>query len=363
MTEFERIPRIRDLEYLQAFIHGLKQGGLKQAEEEVVAVRISFEEEKDRALGKGKRLKRVSCRSLVAECVKMCRHLGLVRKDNKTIIPIEQAECIITDRYTLLDRLLHTYSSFRRLLLAIHHHPEGKIYATIDRGEAAFRKSISKYDIEIQQWNFEMARDLATALQVLNWRELDQGEMESVLGKRGCVVYMISRLVTLSELTTPTHSPSNGFHGSSIQWCAKDLGVHNMANRTIIEKAVSKRYMIFDIDGEQLLMKNFGATKNEFERILWREYLKLTNQIPRSPVYYSELKDKVCEKLRLSDNTFNLYIIELIQHPEKQTLRVYPGGGILPRHLSYRRKNIPPKYGYDTFIVYLKIEQKRGELV
>ena len=354
----ESIPRVRDIKYLSAFLNGVAKGGLKQAEDEIRAVRMKFEKEKDKALGKGRRMKKIKCHSTVMHCLKMCKQMHLVNEENGKIVVKEEVKKIIRDRRALLDRFLRTYSSFRRLLFKIRESEKGKIYGTLDKGETLFRKSVKSYDIDIKQWTFEMVRDLGTQLEVINWRELDPDEMEPELGRRGYVVYLVANIVKLSELQKLGGALSS-FHDFCVRSCAEDLAMTGAAEpEAILEKAISKGYLVFELEDDYLLIKNFEVKEEDFERVLWREYLKITDRVPRAPVYYPKLKDKVCEKLRLSDSIFDGFIQKMLHSPEKYKLRVYPGGGTLPHHLSYRRKNIPPRFGYDIFMVYLKIAKE-----
>ena len=357
----ESIPRVRDIEYLSAFLNGVAKGGLKRAEDEVCAVRMKFEEDKDKALGKGRRMKKIKCHSMAMHCLKMCKQMHLVNEENGKIVVKEEVEKIIRDRRALLDRFLRTYSSFRRLLFKIRGSEKGKIYATLVRGERWFRKSVKPYDIDIKQWTFEMVRDLGTQLEVLNWRELDPDEVGPQLGTKGCMVYLVANIVKLSELQELGRA-SSGFHNFCIRSFVEDLAMEDMGDsEAIVKKAISKAYLVFRLEDDYLFIKNFEVEEEDFERALWREYLRITDRVPRAPVYYPKLKDRICEKLRLSDKTFDIFVQKMLESPNNYKLRIYPGGGTLPRHLSRRRKNIPPRFGYDSFMVYLKIDKAKEE--
>jgi hypothetical protein len=82
----------------------------------------------------------------------------------------------------------------------------------------------------------------------------------------------------------------------------------------------------------------------------------MTDYKSQYPVYYSELRDNVCERLRISDSLFDNIIKRMINKPFEYRVRVYPGGGPMPlrRGLSSMLKALPPKTGSDEYITFLK---------
>jgi hypothetical protein len=61
MGTYKRIPTVRDIEYLIAFLRGLNAGGLGEAEEAIRSARLEFEREKDKAVGLGRKLDEKNC--------------------------------------------------------------------------------------------------------------------------------------------------------------------------------------------------------------------------------------------------------------------------------------------------------------
>ena len=374
MGTYKRIPTVRDLEYLIAFLRGLNAGGLREAEEAIRSARLEFEREKDKAVGLGRKLdeKKLRLQSLLTECARLCKELGLTHRlndelcikseDDEVKILLEKSPSSKIFRITLLKRLLMTYSSFWDVLFKIRATPKGKIYASHDRGYQRFKKSVERYGIDVTQWTFEVARDLASQLGLLNWRMLDDEEvrLKPLLGKTGYVIYLVATGAKMSELkNVGITSPSTGFAEVCIKSCYEDLrwnGSHD--EKVVLNRADAKGYWAIDLKDDYLFIKFFEVDYESFERVLWREYLKLTDRIPREPVYYSRLRDKVCEALRVSDESFDLMVGKMLREPSRFEVKVSPGGGTLPLQRTTSRKHIPPKLASGDYIVYLQMEKQ-----
>jgi hypothetical protein len=284
-------------------------------------------------------------------------------EDDEVKILLEKSPSSKIFRTTLLKRLLMTYSSFWDVLFKIRATPEGKIYASRDRGYKRFKKSVERYGIDVTQWTFEVARDLASQLGILNWRVLDEEEVEldPLLGKSGYVIYLVATIAKMSELkNVGTTSPSAGFAEACIKSCYEDLKWKSCQDQeAVLERADAKGYWAIDLIGDYLFIKFFEVDDKIFETVLWREYLKLTDRVPREPVYYSRLRDKVCEVLCISDESFDNMVQKMLREPDRFEAKVSPGGGTLPLELTASRKHIPPKLASGDYIVYLQMEKPR----
>lgn len=371
MSPYKRIAQVRDLEYLVAFLRGLEKGGLPEAEKAVRQVALEFEKEKDRAVGLGKRIdeKKLRLRSLSSECMRMCKEMGLIRKDTLSAriedpdVRILMTESLqnIACRIALIKRLLSTYSSFGEVLFKIRATSSGKIFASHDREKARFAKSIERYNLSISsQWTFEVTRDLATQLGLLNWRMLAQPELEEdpVLGKTGYVVYLVSTITKLSELQNVNlEKLPTGFEAFCIQQSYEEIIGRGKNSQEITQKAEAAGYLIVDYQGARLFLKTLKVNDKKFEDTLWREYLKLSGHVPKEPVYYSTLRDRVCEIMQISDESFDSMIHKMLKNPGIYEVKLTPGSGTVPIEIVTSRKHIPPKLASDIYIVYLLIEK------
>jgi len=114
------------------------------------------------------------------------------------------------------------------------------------------------------------------------------------------------------------------------------------------------------LEGDVIFIKEFEPSKKMFEEKLWKRYIELADYTAGTPVMYVELRDIVCEDLMINDMVFDNFIIDMINNPNTYDLKVYPAEGVLPRFLSDKRKNIPPRVRYGVFAVYLIIYRKKG---
>jgi hypothetical protein len=377
MASYKRVPMVRDLEYLAAFLRSVNNGGRSKAEQEIRRLRLQFESDKDKAVSKGKKLdeKKLRLESLVTECERLSYETGIIEKqgerykinatDPDVSLLLEGNSSDQGFRTSLLKRLIITYSSFNALIFQMRAAPEGKIYASHDRVGENFRRSIERYGLDMTQWTFEASRDLGTQLDLINWRMLDPEEVsqDPVLGRGGYLLYLTSTICRLSELQVQASSSDlcGEFAAKRIQRYREDLKglpVHNV--KAFCESAADRGYVCIEAPGDAVLIKHEVVVERNFEEVLWQEYLKMTDRVPREPVYYCQLRDRVCEILQVPDHLFDRTIENMINNPALFSIRVSPGEGSLPMQRAASRKQIPPKYLADSYMVYLKIERPRS---
>ena len=376
MVSYKRVPMVRDLEYLAAFLRSIRDGDSNNAEEEIRRVRLDFESDKDDAVGKGKKLdgERLRLKSLVAECERLSYEVGIIEKPSvrHTIYNADPDVAFLFEgnarderfRVALLKRLLATYSSFATLIFQIRAAPKGEIYASRDRTGGVFQRSVERYNLNMTQWTFEASRDLATQLDVINWRMLDAQEVEQdpLLGKRGYVLYLASTVCRLSELQRPADSDSVGeLVQQDTLKCREALNdVLARGNEAISQTAMERGYLLAEVEGDAVLIGHKAVDEERFEKVIWQEYLRMTGRVPREPVYYCQLRDRVCETLRIQDHVFDRIVGKMITQPSLFSTKVTPGEGSLPMQTTTSRKQIPPRLPPASYIVYLKMEKPKN---
>jgi len=376
MVSYKRVPMVRDLEYLAAFLRSIRDGDSNKAEEEIRRVRLKFESDKDEAVGKGKKLtaERLRLKSLVAECERLSYETGIIEKDGmryricngdpNVAVLFEGNACDERFRTVLLKRLLSTYSSFNKLIFQIRAAPNGRICASRDRTHGFFQRSIERYNLSMTQWTFEAARDLATQLGVINWSMLDAQEVaqDPLLGERAYVLYLTSTVCRLSELQQPTGSDSIGeLVRQNIMRCQETLkDVLEGDNRVTSQEALAQGYLFAEVEGDAVLIGQKVVGERQLEEVIWQEYLRMTGRVPREPVYYCKLRDKVCEALQIQDQVFDRMVLRMITEPTLFSTRVTPGEGSLPMQTTTSRKQIPPKLALTSYIVYLQMEKHKN---
>jgi hypothetical protein len=259
-----------------------------------------------------------------------------------------------TSRRILITRFLMIYPVFREVLFAIRNTKEGKVALPLQRGKDFFTKAAIKHGIKSDQWNYELARDIGTQLELLNWRAETSGNI------RTHVVYLITKLVRLSELQNRNPSRSDDlFTKLCIKQFSEEVNLdRKLTEHDIVQRASLSGYVDISNGRDVILTKNFDFVARDFEQGIWEEYLQITDSRPMHPVFYSKLRDKVCEKLRMSDRVFDQAIMAMLNRPATSTTRVYAGGGALPElGRSLMRKYLPPRTGTDEYVTYLKLDR------
>lgn len=311
---------MRRFEYLIAFIcakrEGLSEG---QIMEKVAELKRDFEVEKHRAIGRGKPFSktiRVS-ESLVEECEKLASMSGLIDKKEGKLSPLGDKVAQFGDseegRRFLGHILLESLPPFARAIVELSRLPNTEIVVPQQRNLRLFLEYLSKSEIRLSQFDFEIVRDWATQLEISNWLT------EEKTDKRLSTVYLCSKV-------------DNSAEGGG------DL--------------------VFRFEGSEYSITFNFVDPPEFKTVLWEEYLKLAKFVPRKPVFYSRLRASVCYRLRVSDAFFDRTIAKLIGHDEE--LLVVGSSGVLPRDKDWTStlKYLPPKTERGEYIVYLRLDKR-----
>ena len=125
-----------------------------------------------------------------------------------------------------------------------------------------------------------------------------------------------------------------------------------------LEEASSVEELSVNLGQERWNIRFGNPTHEEFREVLWRNYLELTKYIARKPVFYSNLRSRVCYSLRISDAVFDNYAQKIMSGDSK--FRLVGAGGTLPfnRDSASLLKSIPPKTDRGEYVVYLKMDRR-----
>jgi len=371
-VEYKGIPRIRDFRYPYAYLRCINENrrDMNSLLRAMVDVRATFEEEKLKALGKGGRIDKerlVEGRKglqLVRRSQQICTQLGLVSMLSGMASLTEEGRHVverglqdIDARAVLVRKFFQTYRVCRDIFFAIRSHVEGKVFLPLARSKKTFVKTASRCGITSDQWNFELVRDLSTELELLNWRP------EASHGMRMHVVYLITNIVKLSELSRGLRSADRkGFAQTCVERFKRDLELDSaIPDPELRKRAEEHNYLDIVLKDDVIFLKSIEPTQDEVEDSLWREYLRMTDYRAMRPAFYSELRELVCEKVRISNRRFDDYLKPMISQPSKYETKVYAGGGALPYSPGVvMRKYLPPKTGTDEYITYIKLDREEA---
>jgi len=365
---YRRIPPVFRLEYLHVFLSIIADKGYdyETLREAIFNQRLRFEKEKFKAIGRGYRLKKVKSKHLVKNCRQLSIQTGFLRKADGDLFLSEDSKMFVElgignpkTKSMLLDKLLNTYIPFREALFCLRNQANGEILLPLRKEKGLFKSFAEKFQLGMNPVQFEVVRNLLTQFEVLNWRERRNGD-------RMQLVYLIVVVLKLSELLESLNETSKlaSFTNFSVKQFIKEIAgeekpsIEEMTKEQILEEARRKGYITIPLRdiGDFLFMKNLEADKGKLEEILWNEYLKLSDYKSMYPVYYSQLRDNVCQQLRISDKTLDNLIRRMINKPDEFEIKLHAGGGPLPprRDLSSMLKALPPKTGSDEYITFIK---------
>lgn len=267
---FLRVPRVRRLEYLVAFLKGYRKNefdeslALKAIQQQI----HYFEVEKAKALGRQRPRTRRGT-STLQECVKLASNLGLV--DRSRHLTAEAAQVIDSHhrRSFLLERIWQTYPRFRQVMLTARNAERLNLpfYA---RGDSFRQEAGPLYSFEFDLLTFEAIRDLATQLELVNWYPSEQ---------RRQVVYPVVSIAILSEMISLTGLLVD--HESFAQQCrhqtALDLDLLSVRDGHYERPANTdldpQDYTVLQSGLDKVFIRDHHVSAEDFEQVLWQEYL------------------------------------------------------------------------------------------
>jgi hypothetical protein len=356
---YRRVPPVFSLEYLRVFLRTIEKEGYdrKVVREAIFNERVRLEKEKFKAIGRGHRLRKTKSEALAKNCYQLSMQIGFLKRLNDDIVLTEDARAFISDhassetRKMMLARLLETYDPFNLILACLREQSAREILMPLSKDAKSrdlYKSTASQYGLSLNQVQFEVVRDLFTQLGIFNWREkMNVNRMQ--------LLYLISRIFKLSEVTNRDEKTNEQFLKEIFGQTDTPL---KMTAAEIADKAEKQGYTAIKMEnsGEIFFVMGTTVDNSVFEEVLWKEYLKMSDYKSRYPVYYSELRDNVCEKLRISDVTFDDRIKRMINKPHEYTVKLYPAGGPMPprRGLSSMLKVLPPRTGSDEYITFIK---------
>lgn len=325
----KRIYLVRRVEYLLDFLEVVKSGYSREAAEARLADRKRrFEIEKARALGRGNpftsKLKEAPGLARFAEEIARGTHLverepdGIYQltSDGRRLLKVVASND--DPSAFLLNSLFASYPSFFDVISAIDNTNEKEVILPMSVKED-FSASASKYALSVDIWTFHIIRDLCSQLGILNWFRYIQAAESMQKVYLTCTIKNCDPQEMLSSWSFP-------------------LKVLSRERLLIIAPNVP----VFEV----------------FRETLWNEYLEMTKYVPRKPVFYSSLRDRVCYALRIPDKRFDAFATSIMDKDDKYLL--VAGGGSLPysRDSAGMLKSLPPQTSRGQYMIYLKMDQR-----
>jgi len=314
------VPMVRRFEYLEVFLDGVYRGlGMRDLEAALGEQKKAFEVEKDLALGRGnpqrKDIKEAG--KLVEYCLKLARDLRFVDKVGSRMRLLEGGRRFLEAgkgerRRIFSEAHSDAYPHLSALVLALSRLGGGEAVVPL-MDKPLFKPEAGRYGLDVSQMVFDTVRDIATSLGLINWYVL------------GAVIERRQHLYLACSL-----------HES-------DLGEY-------LVKVRSGGIWLYAVENV--------VDRVSFRDSLWRAYLSLVDNVPGSPVFYSQVRERVCADFRIRDDQFDGWVMAMVEDDE--VLRVVWSEGELPyqQNSASMLKSLPPKNEWGGYVVYLKIVRK-----
>jgi hypothetical protein len=347
------VPRLHRLEYLDALLNSYEGESYDEtrARHAIQHEIQEYEQRKARALRR-QRPHASEGVSTLAECLEMALHLDLIDRKKR----LKPKAALVLDparrRSFLLQNLWQIYPRFSQVVLTARN--VGRLDLPFYNWDEFRKQGGNLHGLDMDRKNFEIMRDFLTQLGLINWHPIENSRQ---------MIYTTACVATRSELICMVGSPAGQYAATHLclQTAALETGILAVREGHYListdPNLLPTGYLNFQTDIDQVYIIDHMIASADFEQCLWREYLKLSDMIPMSPVLYPSLRNQVCATLALSDQVFDHQLFLLIKHPQK--LNIHPSDGTLnyAAHLAHIGKFLPPQTSEGNFIVYLKIER------
>jgi len=348
------IPRLHRLEYLEALLRSYDgpEFDEERARQAIQREIQEFEQKKAKALRRQR--PRVSTgAATLKECLDLALNLDLIDRNKQLKPKAAQVLDPAQRRRFLLQGLWQIYPRFGKIVLAVR--DARQLDLPFYNWDEYRKQGGDLHGLDMDRKNFEITRDFATQLGLINWYPTENSRQ---------IVYPAACVATYSEIIwmigNPVARETISHHCRHV--VALETGILTVhEDRYQLQRdsrPVLPEYLVLQTATDNIFIKDHQVTSADFEQTLWREYLKLADMIPMSPVLYPSLRNQVCTELCISDQAFDSHLISLIRQPQR--LNIHPSDGTLSyaANLAHIGKFLPPQTSEGNFIVYLKIERR-----
>jgi hypothetical protein len=348
------VPRLHHLEYLDALLYSYQDDTFDEARsKQAVQQKIQeFEQNKARAL-RQQRPRIVEGVSTFQECLELAQQLGLIDRFKRLKPSAHSVLDSTLRRSFLLERIWQTYPRFSQIVLTAR--DAGQLDVPFYNWDEQRKRGSEFYGLNMDRKNFEILRDFAVQLKLLNWYPNENGRQ--LVYPTACVATQTEFTTIIGDTVTQETYAQNCRHTIALE-----LGIleaYEGRYRALHHFSLAHPdYLILNPDFERVFIKDHTISPADFEQTLWREYLHLSDMVPMAPVLYPKLRNQVCAELCITDQAFDHQLKVFIREPQR--LNIHPSDGTLnyAANLAHLSKLLPPQTSEGNFIVYLKIERR-----
>lgn len=321
LKKITRLPRVRSFQYLYDYLDAIRLNlDEKEIRLKLIERKKQFEIQKLEAVGRSKAFsKKVTiAKYLTVECKLLSNYLEYINNINGRVTISNQGlelleKDLIERKEDISSKYINKFHFAEYLFNIFISNKNPEFVLPIKKDNTNFKTIAQKQNLHIDQTNYEIVRDAFNYFDVINWFTFMKDNI------RCHKIY--STMVTLNA----KHKINR--HKTTLKYNNK----------------------LYQPNSENL---------DIFKTILWKKYLELANFVPRVPLLYSIIRDKVCYELKIPDTEFdkNLRIL----YNENSELTIVPSRGSVPYSQSLNTffKSLPPKID-NKYVVYLYMDVKK----
>ena len=348
------IPRLHRLEYLEALLRSYDSDEFDEtrAKQAIQREIQEFEQKKAKALRRQR--PRVSTGAgTLKECLDLARNLDLIDRNKRLKPKAAQVLDPAQRRHFLLQGLWQIYPRFSQIVLTVR--DAGQLDLPFYNWDDYRKQGGDLHGLNMDRKNFEITRDFATQLGLINWYPTENSRQ---------IVYSAACVATYSEIIWMAGNPvtQETLPHQCQHVVARETGILTIhENRYQFQgdsRPAPPDYLVLQTNRDGVFVKDHQINSADFEQALWREYLKLADMIPMSPVLYPSLRNQVCAELCISDQIFDRHLIALNRQPQRLNIHLSDGTLSYAANLAHIGKFLPPQTSEGNFVVYLKMERR-----
>lgn len=322
-----RLPRFSRFEYIGDLLNEVSKGATWDIIEQRLTMRKKeFERLKFLATGKGKRILSKSGKSkdLTNDCISLAVKTELITKnDSYELTKYGQKLLDVCNQLGIHDIdfkmvCLQRYFVFYPFVLDILFALSKRKNAEIDFPDTRHVKHSESIDIEkifgvkTDVVSMMVIRDIFNQCGLINWKQIKIKDLP------------FWRIFLTCKISSE--------------------------NKTIKNLKVEKDNLLFFLTLNEPTFENF-------EMNFWEKYMELSENNSDLPVYYWDLRIRVCEELRISDYIYDIYFKQILK---SENLRVIWSAGAIPSGNTQGNllKNLPPRKDDEFWMVYVSVSKK-----
>jgi len=321
LEKITRLPRVRSYEYLYDYLDAIRLNlDEKEIRLKLIERKKQFEIQKLEAVGRSSAFsKKVTvAKYLAVECNLLSNYLGYIKNFNDEITISKQGlellkKDLIERKEDICTKYINKFHLAEYLFNILNSYKNSEFVLPIKKDNTNFKTIAKKQNLYIDQTNYEIVRDAFDYFDLINWFTFMKDNI------RYHKIY--STMITLNT-----------------------------------KHKINRHKMTLKYNNE--LYQPNSENLDFFKTTLWEKYLELAKFVPRVPILYSSIRDKVCYELKIPDTEFDKNLRTLYNKDTDFTITPSRGSVPYSQSLNTFLKSLPPKID-NKYVVYLYMDVKK----